>query len=116
MKYLKQLSIILIIACISEVIKTLLPLPIPAGIYGMVLLFILLCTGLIKPKQIGDTSDYLISIMGIMFVPAGVGLLSNVNSFLAMLPAIIVAGTLGTIAVMAVGGKITDLLIRWRAR
>ena len=52
MKYLKQFLIILAISLLGEVLKELLPLPIPASIYGMVFLFILLLTGVIKLDQV----------------------------------------------------------------
>ena len=38
MKYLKQFLIILAISLIGEILKVLLPLPIPASIYGMVII------------------------------------------------------------------------------
>ena len=44
MKYLKQLLIILGISFLGELLKYFLPLPIPASIYGMVILFALLST------------------------------------------------------------------------
>ena len=45
MKYLKQFLIILSISLVGELLKYLLPLPIPASIYGMVILFVALLTG-----------------------------------------------------------------------
>ena len=47
MKYVKQFFIILLISFVGELFKYLIPLPIPASIYGMVILFIGLMTGLI---------------------------------------------------------------------
>lgn len=40
MKYLKQFLIILAISMIGEILKYLLPLPVPASIYGMLILFV----------------------------------------------------------------------------
>ena len=37
MKYLKQFLIILAISMIGEILKYLLPLPVPASIYGMLI-------------------------------------------------------------------------------
>ncbi len=112
MKYLKQIGIILIIATIAEVIKFIIPLPIPAGIYGMVILFTMLGTGVLKQQQISDTSDYLISIMGVMFVPAGVGIINNIDSMLTMFPAIVISITITTILVMLVSGKVTQFFAK----
>ena len=44
MKYVKQLMIILLFSFIGDILNHLIPLPIPASIYGMVLLFIALTT------------------------------------------------------------------------
>ena len=40
MKYLRQLLIILIFSFIGEVLHSLIPIQVPASIYGLVLLFI----------------------------------------------------------------------------
>ena len=48
MKLLKQFLIILAISFVGEILKYLLPLPVPASIYGMVILFIGLLTGLYR--------------------------------------------------------------------
>ena len=63
MKYLKQLLIILAISFVGEALKYFLPLPIPASIYGMVLLFILLLTGVVKLDDVQDVGKFLIEIM-----------------------------------------------------
>ena len=42
MKYMKQLCIIMAVAFAGEVLKALLPIPIPASIYGLVLMLLLL--------------------------------------------------------------------------
>lgn len=76
MKYLKQFLIILIISFIGEILKEILPLPIPASIYGMVILFVCLLTKVIKLEDVRETGKFLIEIMPVMFIPAGVGLMS----------------------------------------
>ncbi len=77
MKYLKQFLIILVISFIGEVLKALLPLPVPASIYGMVILFVCLVTGVIRLDAVKETGRFLIEIMPVMFIPAGVGLMSS---------------------------------------
>ena len=79
MKYLKQFLIILIISFIGEILKEILPLPIPASIYGMVILFVCLLTKVIKLEDVRETGKFLIEIMPVMFIPAGVGLMSSWN-------------------------------------
>ena len=48
MKYLRQFLIILLFSFLGEGLKALLPLPVPASIYGLVLLFAALELGIIK--------------------------------------------------------------------
>ena len=75
LKFLKQALIILTISFIGEGFHYWIPLGIPASIYGMVLLFLLLVTGVIKPVMIKETSSMLIALMPILFVPSAVGLM-----------------------------------------
>ena len=56
MKYVKQFVIIIAISFIGEFLKYLLPLPVPASIYGMVLMFVALLTGILKLDDVKDTA------------------------------------------------------------
>ena len=60
MKYVKQFLIIIGISLAGEILKYILPLPIPASIYGMAILFIALLTGIIKLKDVRETGKFLI--------------------------------------------------------
>ncbi len=112
MKYLKQLTVIFIITFCAEIIKLIIPLPIPSGIYGMLIMFLLLCFKIVKSEQVCDTANFLIGVMGVMFIPAGVGIINNLEIMSSMFGAVIVSVVLITVAVMAVSGKVTDLLIK----
>ena len=58
MKYLLQFCRILVVAFVSEIIHEWVPLPIPASIYGVVILFLLLETGLLKLESIKETANF----------------------------------------------------------
>lgn len=77
MKYLRQLLMILIFSFIGEVLHAVIPIQMPASIYGLVLLFIALMTGLVKLPQVHEAARFLIEIMPLMFIPAGVGLIDS---------------------------------------
>ena len=77
MKYLKQFGIILVLSFIGELLNHVLPLPVPSSIYGIILMFICLKTGLIPLEEVDETGRFLIEIMPLMFIPAGVGLLES---------------------------------------
>ena len=70
MKYLRQFLLILFISFLGELLKYFLPLPIPASIYGMVVLFIGLLSGIIQLDAVKDVGKFLIEIMPVMFIPA----------------------------------------------
>lgn len=77
MRYLRQFSIILFISLIGEIIHLFISLPIPASIYGLLLMLIGLKTKLIPLNAVEDASMFLIEIMPVMFIPAAVGLLDS---------------------------------------
>ena len=77
MKYLRQFCIILLISALGEGLHILLPLPVPASVYGLVLMLGALTSGILKLEQVEDAADFLVEIMPVMFVPAGVGLLQE---------------------------------------
>ena len=52
MKYIRQFAIIVTISFLGEVLKSLLPLPVPASIYGLGLMLAALCTGIIKLESV----------------------------------------------------------------
>ncbi len=112
MKFLKQLLIILAISFVGEALKYFLPLPIPASIYGMVLLFILLLTGVVKLDDVQDVGKFLIEIMPVMFIPAGVGLMASWGVLKPMLVPVVVIIVVSLVLVMGISGRITQRVIR----
>lgn len=114
MRYIKQLLIILIVSCIGELLNFLIPLPIPGSIYGMILLFILLCCGVIKLSQIKETGDFLIDIMPILFVPSAVGIISQLEQLKSIWIQVIIITIVTTFLVMGITGLVTQAVIRMK--
>ena len=112
MKYIKQCLIILVISFIGELLKYLLPLPIPASIYGMVLLFTGLMTGLIKLEEVKETGTFLIEIMPLMFIPAAVGIIESWDIIKPNVIAYAIITIVSTVLVMALAGRVTQFVIR----
>lgn len=112
MKYLKQFLIILAISFLGEALKMLIPLPIPASIYGMVLLFAGLVTKVIPLDSVKDVGKFLIEIMPVMFIPAGVGLMASWGVLKPMLIPVAVITVAAYLMVMIVGGHCTQFVIR----
>ncbi len=114
MKYIMQFMIILIISFVGELLYYLIPLPVPASIYGIVILFLLLELKVIKLEQVKDTASFLIEIMPLMFVPAAVGLMDSYDILSKNLISYILIIVVSTLAVMVVSGRITQFFIRRR--
>ena len=53
----------------------MLPLPVPASVYGLVLLLAALTTGFVKLEQVKETGTYLTGIFPLLFVPAAAGIM-----------------------------------------
>ena len=77
MKFLRQFMIILLLSFLGEVLKMFIPLPIPASVYGLVLMLLCLVTGILKTSQVKEAAFFLIEIMPVMFIPAAAGLIDS---------------------------------------
>ena len=116
MKYLRQLLIILGITFVGEVLNYALPLPIPASIYGLALMLILLCTGVLKVSSVKETSQFLLDVMPLMFIPASAGVVREWGIIKPILIPTVIMMTVVTVIVMAVTGLVTQLLINIRRK
>ena len=111
MKFLKQFSIILLISFLGEILHMLIPLPVPASVYGLVLMLGALITGILKLGQVRETAAFLIEIMPVMFIPAGVGLMESWSALQPVWLPVILITIVTTILVMAVTGRVTQGMI-----
>lgn len=116
MKYIRQFLIILAVSFLGEALRYVLPLPVPASIYGLVLMFAALELGIIKLDSVRETGKFLIEIMPMMFIPAGAGLLDAWGKLRPVLLPIVVIAIVSTIAVMGISGRVTQLVIRAEKR
>ena len=96
------------VSFVGEILHAVLPLPIPASIYGLVLMLALLMTGALKLDAVEDAGKFMIEIMPVMFIPAGVGLME----LKAVLVPVLVITLVSTIVVMVVSGRVTQAVIR----
>ncbi len=112
MKYLKQIFWILFISLLGELFGRLLPLPIPASVYGILLMLLALKTGILKLSQVEDAADFFLEIMPVLFVPAGVGLLTVGEKLLSNLIPFLVLTLLSTVIVMAVTGMVSQWILK----
>ena len=111
MKLLRQFLVIMAVSFVGEILHAVLPLPIPASIYGLVLMLALLMTGALKLDAVEDAGKFMIEIMPVMFIPAGVGLMESWGELKAVLVPVLVITLVSTIVVMVVSGRVTQAVI-----
>ena len=116
MKYVRQFVIILLFTFLGEVLKALLPFPVPASIYGLLALLIALETKLLPLASVRDVGEFFVEIMPLTFIPAGVGLLESWGVMKPMLGSLVLTVVVSTILVMAVSGLVTQGVIALRKR
>ncbi len=112
MKYLRQFFIITAVSFVGEIFHALIPLPVPAGIYGIIVMMVCLCTKVIPLESVKPTGMFLVEIMPVMFVPAAVGLVKSWNIIQPGFVQYIIVTVITTVVVMVVSGLITQLFIR----
>lgn len=112
MKWIKQFAVILAVSFLGEALRYLIPLPIPASIYGLLLMLLALQFKIIKLEQVRDTGRFLIEIMPMMFIPAAVGLLESWEVLSPIFIQVIAVTLISTVLVMAVSGRVTQAVIR----
>jgi holin-like protein len=112
MKYIRQFAIILFVSFLGEVLHALLPLPIPASIYGLVLMLAALMLGIVPLHAVRESGKFLIEIMPLMFIPAAVGLTQSWDRLAPILVKLVIITVVSTVLVMAVSGRVTQAVLR----
>jgi holin-like protein len=112
MKYLYQAGIIFLFTFLGEALARLIPFPIPAAIWGLLLLFLALCLKLLRVEQIKACSGFLVTLLPVLFVAPTVNLMEQAQQLLGSLPAVIVIAILSTAVTFFVSGRVTQRLCR----
>ena len=112
MRYLKQFTIILTISLLGEVLHYFIPLPVPASIYGLLLMLAALLTGVVKRDSVREAGAFLVEIMPVMFIPAAVGLLEAWGVLRPVWLPVAVITVVSTVLVMGVSGLVTQFVVR----
>lgn len=115
MKYVIQFLIIAAFAFVGELLHWFIPLPIPASIYGIVLLFIALELKWVKVSDIREVSSFLIAVMPIMFIPAAAGLMESWGAVKSSVWEYALITIVSTFVVMGVSGAVTQFVI-WHGK
>ena len=114
MKYMIQIGIISTIAFVAEVLHFIVPLPIPASVYGMAVLFTCLCLGVIKLEDVEDVADWILSVMPIFFIAPTVGLIEAFGDIKGQVIPLVLICLVSTVIVTSVTGLLAQAIIRLR--
>lgn len=112
MKYLSQFLIILGFTVLGEALQRIVPLPIPASVWGLALLFGALCLKLIRVEQVKEAGGFLTSILPILFVAPAVGIVEHwglVRDRFLPIALLIIASTALT---FGIAGSVTGFLLK----
>lgn len=93
-----------------------LPLPIPASVYGLILLLAALKLGFVKLEQVKEVGLFLTGIFPLLFVPAAAGVMELWAEMGDMLLPIVLAIVPVTVLVLASAGRTTQALTRRKSK
>lgn len=111
MRYLTQFFIILALSFLGEVLAAAVPLPIPASIYGIGLLFLCLHFRLFSAARVREASRFLIEILPVLFIPAAVGIMESWHVLRTDGAAYLLIIAVSTFLVFGAGGAVTQWLL-----
>lgn len=112
MKFMKQLSVIMAICFLAELMEYLIPLPIAASMYGLVLMLAGLITKVIPLEKVEGAADFLVEIMPILFVPPTVSIMANFDALKKMLVPLTVICIVTTVLIMGITGRVAQGLLK----
>lgn len=96
----------------GEILHAVLPLPIPASVYGLILLLLALRLGIVKLEQVKEVGLFLTGIFPLLFVPAAAGVMELWAEMGEMLLPIVIAIIPVTVLVLVTSGHTTQALTR----
>lgn len=116
MKYVKQIIVIIVVLIMGNILSYLIQsiIPIPGSIYGMIGLFILLSTGVLKIEMVEDVGEFLLKHMGLFFIPLGVSLMTSLDLVKNVWLELLIGLAISCFVVMLVTSKVTEVVIRFK--
>lgn len=116
MKFLRQFMIIAAVCFVGEAMHTIIPLPVPASIYGLVLFFLLLEFKIVKLDQIKETAEFFLAIMPVLFVDPSVKLMVSVAGIKGEIVQVLLIAVLSTCVMTIVTGRVAQSVIRFQKK
>ncbi|AVL77456.1 MULTISPECIES: antiholin-like murein hydrolase modulator LrgA [Staphylococcus] len=109
--FFHQVLVLAIIMLLSNIIESFMPIPMPASVIGLVLLFIALCTGIVKLGEVEKVGTTLTNNIGFLFVPAGISVINSLGVLSQSPILIILLIIISTILLLLCTGFFSQMLI-----
>ena len=101
---------------LGELCRYLIPYPIPASIYGMVLMAAALGLKVLRPEDVRDVGSFLTSFLPVLFVAPLVNLMDCWSQLKENLIGILAIVLVSTVVVFGVSGIVTQMLVNAKNR
>ncbi len=116
MKYLCQFAVIGAVSLVGEILHSVLPFPVPASVYGLCLMFLGLCSGLIRLSWIEETANFLLAVMPIFFIEPSVQLMTSFGIIKGNVIGLVSICLTSWLVVIVVTGRVAQWMIGRRQK
>ncbi|HDK2976632.1 TPA: antiholin-like murein hydrolase modulator LrgA [Staphylococcus aureus] len=114
--FFHQVIVIALVLFVSKIIESFMPIPMPASVIGLVLLFVLLCTGSVKLGEVEKVGTTLTNNIGLLFVPAGISVVNSLG-VISQAPFLIIGLIIvSTILLLICTGYVTQIIMKVTSR
>ncbi|HDD7757155.1 TPA: antiholin-like murein hydrolase modulator LrgA [Staphylococcus aureus] len=116
--FFHQVIVIALVLFVSKIIESFIfmPIPMPASVIGLVLLFVLLCTGAVKLGEVEKVGTTLTNNIGLLFVPAGISVVNSLG-VISQAPFLIIGLIIvSTILLLICTGYVTQIIMKVTSR
>lgn len=111
MRYLRQFLWIVGFTLAGEALHAWVPLPVPAAVWGLVLLFVALESGKLRLDSVQQCGQFMLGLMPLLFIAPAVGLIDSWPMLARVWPAVLAIILASTLVVFGVSGWVTQRLL-----
>lgn len=112
MTIIAQIFVLFGLCMVGNLLSGFSPIPIPGSVIAMVLLLVLLATGVLKQEKIAQLAEFLQKNMVFLFIPAGVGMIAQLDVLKANALGFLAVGVLAALITFAVTGLTVTLVAK----
>ena len=112
LKIILQIGMLFIVYEIGVLIQHLFDLFIPGSVIGLILMFLILTTGIIKLKFVEAGAKFMNKHLVLFFIPATVGIMNHYQLFAGKGVFLIIITIVSTLCVMGTAGLVSQRLAK----